>query len=53
MAKHLMEVGIDGGCLWVFAWSEIKIFGKTFKYHRRKIQITEQMWLLFQEYIDM
>jgi hypothetical protein len=53
MAKHLMEVGIDGGCLWVFAWSEIKIFGKTLKYHRRKIQITEQMWLLFQEYIDL
>jgi hypothetical protein len=53
MAKHLMEVGIDGGCLWVFAWSEIKIFRKTLKYHRRKIQITEQMWLLFKEYIDL
>ena len=53
MAKHLMEVGIDGGCLWVFAWSEIKIFGKTLKYHRREIQITEQMWLLFKEYIDL
>lgn len=53
MAKHLMEVGIDGGCLWVFAWSEIKIFWKTLKYHRRKIQITEQMWLLFKEYIDL
>lgn len=53
MAKHLMEVGIEGGCLWVFAWSEIKILGKRLKYHRRKIQITEQMWLLFKEYIDL
>lgn len=39
MAKHLMEVGIEGGCLWVFAWSEIKIFGKTLKYHRRKSRL--------------
>ncbi len=49
--KYMMSFGIEDNRLWAFAWTEIRFFKKAFRFHRRKIEITDTVWALYQEYI--